>query len=108
MIPGCTEKLTNANGITIGSQNLGDTQVTDDDIFLLLDKTRQKISMNGAFRPGKSGQTHMPKLTSFAFLSLPMILVLLPTLTWSAVWVMVPLTNTTFLESPETAAVNAA
>jgi hypothetical protein len=41
-------------------------------------------------------------------LSLPMILVLLPTLTWSAVWVMVPLTNTTFLASPETAAVNAA
>lgn len=49
MIPGCTEKLTNADGITIGSQNLGDTQVTDDNIFLLLDKTRKRISIKGAF-----------------------------------------------------------
>jgi hypothetical protein len=54
------------------------------------------------------GPTYMPNPTRTAFESFPMILVLLPTRTWSAVFVMVPLTTTTLAESPETAEVKAA
>lgn len=45
IILGRMGKLTNADGIAIGSQNLGDTQVTDDNILLLLDKTENRISI---------------------------------------------------------------
>ena len=45
MILGRMGKLTNADSIAVGSQNLGDTQVTDDNILLLLDKTENRISI---------------------------------------------------------------
>lgn len=52
--------------------------------------------------------TSRPNPSRMALASLPMIEVLLPTLTWSAALLIVPLTYTTFLSSLLTAEVKAA
>jgi hypothetical protein len=53
-------------------------------------------------------QTYRPTPVSLAPEFFPMMLVLLPTLIWSAVVLMAPLSITTFFAVPETAAVNCA
>lgn len=70
--------LTDSKGITIVSQNLLNTQVPDDHVRSFLDHTTP-ISTS-SLSPVKK-ETYMPKPSSTALESLPIILVLLPTLT---------------------------
>lgn len=53
-------------------------------------------------------KAYSPKPVRTALESLPMMLVLLPTLIWALAWVIPPETTTTFFAVPETAAVNSA
>jgi hypothetical protein len=98
-------ELTDTNGITVRSKNLGDGNVADDDVGLLLDDARKRVSMELVETRGRV-QSYSPKPVRTALESLPMMLVLLPILICLEAWVMGPETTTTFFAVPATAAVN--
>jgi hypothetical protein len=70
-------KLTDADGITILCENLGYGNVADDDICHTLDQTSRNQPQNLKAKD----ITYSPKPVKLAPESLPMMLVLLPTLT---------------------------
>lgn len=72
--------LTDTNGIAVVGEDLLDTQVTDDDVLLLLDET-STVLVWISFHQYQLNETYRPNPSRMALASFPMMLVLLPTFT---------------------------
>lgn len=88
--------------VTIGGQNLLDREVPNDDIRLLDQKSESRENLF----PLAQASCLLPRQNLPAWELAPMIDLFAPTLTWSAVLVMAPLTTTMRAVSSVTAAVN--